>query len=291
VTPALLRSLLQPGAAPLPPALLGRWEGGLGSFLERYRALLDWLEPPSAYGFLADAYLARAPAQGIRHVEFTVSLGAALRRGRDPRAILGSIAEAAARHRPLVTAAVLVDAVRQFGREEAEATLRAARRCADLAIVVGFGLGGDERSTRAREFATVFAAARDAGLRTTVHAGEGGGPESVRAALEALRPARIAHGIAAARDPELLRRIVDAEVPLDVCIGSNLRTGVVASLAQHPLRALLDAGVRVTLSTDDPGLFEIDLDEEYRLAARLGLEAADLARLADESLRGIRLGA
>lgn len=290
-TPALLRGFLPPGSAPLPAALAGPLLGGLSGFLDRYRVLLDWLELPSAYGGLADAYLSHAPAQGIRHVEFTVSLGAALRRGRDPRAILESIAEAAARHRPRVTAAVLVDAVRQFGRDEAEATLRAARGCADLAIVVGFGLGGDERSVPAPEFARVFAAARDAGLRTTAHAGEGAGPESIRAVLDSLAPERIAHGIAAARDAELLRRLADSGVPLDVCINSNLRTGVVASLPEHPLRALVDAGVRVTLSTDDPGLFEADLDEEYRLAARLGLDEVELQRLATESLRGIRLAA
>ena len=184
-----------------------------------------------------------------------------------------------------MTVGVLADTVRQFGAPVAEDTLRAVLPHRDLGLVVGFGMGGDETSAPAAEFARVFREARDAGLRTTVHAGETGDAASVSEALDHLRPHRIAHGIGAATDPALMQRLVDEKIPLDVCPTSNLETGVVADVAAHPLRRLLDAGVGVSLGTDDPGLFGTDLTREYELAAEMaGLDLTALSRIAAHSL-------
>jgi aminodeoxyfutalosine deaminase len=129
-------------------------------------------------------------------------------------------------------------------------------------------------------FRDAYRYAKDAGLRLTAHAGETDGPESIRAALD-IGAQRIGHGIRAVDDPELMRRLRDQRVPLEVCITSNVRTGAVASLSAHPVRKLFDAGVPITLNTDDPGVFETDLQREFALARDVfGFSEGELAEIA-----------
>jgi adenosine deaminase len=178
---------------------------------------------------------------------------------------------------------VLLDSVRHWGPA-------VAHRVLDLhdgtpwGRVAGFGLGGDETSIPAAEFRGVYERVRARGLAPLVHAGEWGGPDSVAEALEHLRPVRIAHGIRAADDPALLRRLVRRGVALDVCLTSNTATGALRRGEVHPVRRLLAAGVTVTLSTDDPGLFGTSLLAEYRGLARLGASGRDLRAVAAASL-------
>jgi aminodeoxyfutalosine deaminase len=138
--------------------------------------------------------------------------------------------------------------------------------------VVGVGLGGSETLHPAEPYAPALARARDGGLGAVPHAGELGDPEAVRTALDLLSSHRIRHGIAAARDPGLAREIAARGVVLDVCPISNLRTGAVASLAEHPLPELIAAGVSCSVSTDDPAMFGTDLTGDYAAAARLGVD-------------------
>jgi adenosine deaminase len=151
----------------------------------------------------------------------------------------------------------------------------AAKYVGDGAI--SFGIGGDELGGPAAEFRDAYRYAQDAGLRLTAHAGETVGPESIRAALE-IGAERIGHGIRAVDDPDLMRRLREEQIPLEVCITSNVKTGAVASLAAHPVRRLFDAGVPITLNTDDPGVFETDLAREFALARDVfGFSEAELA--------------
>ena len=147
---------------------------------------------------------------------------------------------------------------------------------------VGIGLGGPEIGIHRADFAAGFARARDAGLHCVPHAGETVGPAEVWTAVRELGAERIGHGIGAVEDPALLAYLVEHDIALEVCPVSNVRTGAVRSLAEHPLPRLLAAGVPVTLSTDDPGMFDTDLDHEYRVAHEvlgLGVDAlADIAR-------------
>jgi aminodeoxyfutalosine deaminase len=121
----------------------------------------------------------------------------------------------------------------------------------------------------------VFRIARDGGLGSVPHAGEVAGPASVRGALDALHADRIRHGLAAVEDPALMRELVDRGIVLDVCPTSNLLTGVVATLDEHPLRRLIEAGVSCSVSTDDPAFFNTDLTREYEVARSLGLGPRD----------------
>jgi aminodeoxyfutalosine deaminase len=151
---------------------------------------------------------------------------------------------------------------------------------------VGVGLGGPEAGLSPADYAPAFRAARDAGLHSVPHAGETTGPEEVWAALRELGAERIGHGIGAAADPALLAHLATHGIALDVCLTSNVRTGAVPSLRQHPLPALLAAGVPVTLSTDDPGMFQTDLNSEYLLCHRqFGLDSGELAELARAAAR------
>lgn len=172
----------------------------------------------------------------------------------------------------------------EMGQHAAQVTL-------DLAVgsppdgLVGFGLGGIEAGVDRASFGWAFDRARAAGLKSVPHAGEADGPASILAALDALGADRIGHGVRATEDPGLLQRIVDEQVPLEVCPSSNVCTGVFASLEQHSLPHLLAAGAFVTINTDDPPMFSTTLVEEYeRIAAAFDL---DLTAIADLVRNGI----
>ena len=148
------------------------------------------------------------------------------------------------------------------------ARLAAAHAGEGAGTVVGFGLSNDERRGETEEFAGAFRIARRAGLASVPHSGELLGPAHVRATLDSLAPARLGHGVRSAEDPELLRRIVDAGVALEVCPASNVALGVYPTMAQVPLRTLIDAGATIALGADDPLLFGPRLADQYEAAGR-----------------------
>jgi aminodeoxyfutalosine deaminase len=140
--------------------------------------------------------------------------------------------------------------------------------------IVAVGLGGEEALYPPGRFAPAFRAAREAGLGSVPHAGEVVGPESIRGALKELDPDRLRHGISAVDDPGLVRELADRRIVLDVTPTSNVRTGAVRSLDEHPLPALVEAGVQCSVSTDDPAMFDTDLTREYEAACSLGISPA-----------------
>ncbi len=222
----------------------------------------------------------RFTEQRIEYAEVTLSAGVVLWKEQS----LADVYEALWREslRAPVKVFWILDAVRQFGAEP-------GRRVAEFAVsrrdqgVVAFGIGGDEIRGPAEWFRDVFAYARDGGLRLVCHAGETAGPESVWAAL-AIGAERIGHGIAAARDPILMTALRDRRVPLEICITSNVRTGAVASLSAHPVRELFDAGVPITLNSDDPALFGTSLPREFEIAAgEFGFSREELKGLSRNS--------
>ena len=179
----------------------------------------------------------------------------------------------------------IFDAVRHFGVDEARRVVDEAIRLKDR-NVVGIGIGGDERRAGPEQFREVYQHARDNGLRLTVHAGETVGPESIWGALRELKADRIGHGLHAIEDPELVRYLADQQIPVEVCITSNVMTGCCTSLEQHPVRKLFDAGVLVTLNTDDPDMFHTTLNREYQIAQQVfGFSDDELRQLAENSFR------
>jgi aminodeoxyfutalosine deaminase len=166
------------------------------------------------------------------------------------------------------------DIPRGLPMEAARLTAEHAVRYAERGIV-GLGLGGLGAEFPPEPFAPAFALARDGGLPAVPHAGEAAGPASIRGALDALHAVRIRHGIRAVEDPALLAELAGRGIVLDVCPTSNVATGVVADLASHPLPALVAAGVRCSVSTDDPAMFGTDLGAEYRTVMWLGISPRD----------------
>jgi adenosine deaminase len=251
-------------------------------FLDFYRDVCRSLRSPADYAAVARDLVLRLSRERIRYAEVYVSPAVVEKMDlpwypvRDALEAVFSAHERAGHGR----VRVLLDAVRQWGPDAAARVLDLHER-RPWRRAVGFGLGGDERAVPARHYARVYARARALGLAPLVHAGEWGGSDSVAAALRWLRPIRIAHGLRAADDPGVVRLLARRGVALDVCPTSNVATGALPSVADaaRRIRVLLAAGVSVTLSTDDPGLFAATLYGEYRKLAAAGLTAAELRAL------------
>jgi adenosine deaminase len=177
---------------------------------------------------------------------------------------------------------LLLDSVRQWGPDAAQRVLDLHEQ-SGLARVRGFGIGGEEDSVPPSSFAAVYERAKRLGLGTSIHAGEWAGAASVAAALDSLPLDRIDHGVRAAEDPALVARLAGSAVTLCAAPSSNLATGVYESWGEHPLPRLLDAGVRVCLSADDPTIFSTSTSGEYEMARKelgIGTEAIERMRTA-----------
>ena len=272
------------------PAAFERSRGQVAdaaSFLALFSEVCRLFRRPEDYREAAVAVAGALADDRLAYAEVYVSPEIFTRMGLDAGACLEAIdagfREAGAARG--IRCRILLDAVRQWGADSADRVLDlyARRR---LPTVVGFGMGGDEAAVPAAAFAGVYLRARALGLRTSVHAGEWAGPESVRDALDALRPDRIDHGIAAGADPRILERLAEEGTVLCVAPTGNRQTGAVARGAEHPLKRLLEAGVRVTLAADDPVLFGTTTRGEYRFVREsLGLSDADLRTLASNAWR------
>ena len=235
-----------------------------GGFLQSFKAVVERLRTPEDYALAARRMVERLAEQNVGYAEVIFSAGVALWKKQDAAAIFRAIREAAAGSG--VEVRWIVDAIRHFGCEHVQQVAEQAAALADDSVVA-FGIGGDEARGPAEWFTETYRFARARGLHLTAHAGEAAGPESVWKALE-IGAERIGHGIRAIEDPVLVRHLADGAIPLEISITSNLRTGVVKGLREHPVRKLYDAGVPITLNTDDPAIFGTSLCAEYELAAR-----------------------
>ncbi|MGH9617582.1 MAG: adenosine deaminase [Acidobacteriaceae bacterium] len=238
-------------------------------FMLAFKAITERLRAPEDYELATYRMIEALAAQGVVHAEVYVSVGViyywrhvefeplfeGLERGR----IRGEREFG-------VSVYWIFDAVRHFGVEEAARVFRkAAEMKRQYPSVVGIGIGGDERRMSAEPFRDLYAEAREHGLRLTAHAGETVGPESIWAALN-IGAERIGHALTADDDEELLEVLATRQVPVEICMTSNLRTGCCARLEEHPIRNYFENGLMVTLNSDDPALFGSDVYGEYCVA-------------------------
>jgi aminodeoxyfutalosine deaminase len=226
-----------------------------------------------------------AAASGVRWAELSVTADSHLRLGIAPEALKEALEEgrrrAAAEHG--VRLGWIFDIAGDRGEAAAESTLGFMEQHAPEGTL---GLAGFETVDERRVFVPYFERARALGLRAAVHAGESTGPDTIWAAIRDLHADRIGHGTSAPTDPSLLDYLRESQLPLEVCVSSNLRTGVVASIDRHPVREFLREGVEVTLSTDDPGMFGTTLNREYELVADIA--ELDSARIVELVRAGVR---
>ena len=218
-------------------------------------------------------YAGEAAGHGAVYLEAIFSPAERVRRGVGWDEMFGGYCDGAEEARDLhgIDVRLTPDIFRGATQEEAEQVVRHSVKYRDRGVV-GVGLGGLEADFPPEQYAPVFALVHDEGLGSVPHAGEVAGPASVRGALDALGADRIRHGIRAVDDPDLVDELRDRGIVLDVCPVSNIRTGAVASIEEHPLRDLAAAGIRCSVNTDDPAMFDTDLEREYEAAVSLGLD-------------------
>jgi adenosine deaminase len=287
--PDLIRRLAARNRIALPENLfdgngLFAWTDFL-NFLEVYDTVTTAIRTPEDYRDVTFEYLAKCASEGAIYVEVMSSPDHATQTGMSYQnhldGIVAGIEDAQAEFG--IEGRIIVTCVRHFGTERAMEVARNVVRHPHP-LVTGFGMGGDEAGFPPEPFANVFRYVADSGLGCTVHAGEWAGPESVREAVDTLPVTRIGHGVRAVEDPTLPSDLAARGIALEVCPGSNIATGLYPSHADHPLPDLREAGLAVSLNSDDPPYFGASVGGEYdAAAAHFGL--------ADEELRQITLDA
>jgi adenosine deaminase/aminodeoxyfutalosine deaminase len=257
------------------------------AFLDAFKRVTQWLRTPEDYELITYRLMRKLKAENVLHAEVYVAVGVVYFHGRDFDAIFEGLERGRARGERDFGVSLLwiFDAVRHFGVEAAERVFNKAIELRER-NVIGIGIGGDERLAAPELFRKLYARAQDHGLRLTAHAGESSGPESILGALDALKAERIGHGLTAYQDRELMARLAESQVPIEICLTSNLRTGCCAAAEQHPLKTYYDRGLMVTLNTDDPAMFETSLCREYQIAQEtFGFTNEQLRELAMNSFR------
>ncbi len=263
-----------------------------GGFLVSFKNITEHLKAPADYELITYRLMERLKAENVLHAEVYISVGVCLYRKQDFVAIFESLERGRARGERDFGVSLLwiFDAVRQFGSAEAQ-------RVAELAVqfqdrnVVGFGIGGDERKAGPELFREVYSYCGEHGLHLTAHAGETTGPESTWGALN-LRAERIGHALTAHQDPDLIQELAERQIPVEICVTSNLKTGVCPAIAEHPVRRYFDEGVMVTLNTDDPAMFSTSLSREYQIVQeQFGFTDEHLRELARNSFEAAFLSA
>ena len=261
-------------------------------FIEVWVLTTNALQTEQDWRQMVVDYAGEAATHGAVYLEGIFSPAERARRGSDWQEIFEGACAGAQEARELhgVEVRLTPDIPRGFSQEEARATVDWAARYRDRGVV-GVGLGGLEAEFPPEPYADVFRLGHELGLASVPHAGEAAGAESVRGALEELHADRIRHGIRSVEDPGLVAELAGRGTVLDVCPLSNLRTGVVRTLEEHPLPQLVAAGVRCSISTDDPAMFDTDLTRDYEAAASLGVspraayEAGVAGALCDDETR------
>jgi adenosine deaminase/aminodeoxyfutalosine deaminase len=256
-------------------------------FIEVYLSVVDLIRDAADVWTLTYEVARELAGQQVRYAELTLTPYSSIVRGIPAEAYCEAVEDA--RRRAAAELGIELrwcfDIPGEAGIPAADLTLEVATKLRPDGLV-SFGLGGPEIGVPREQFSEHFRTAIATGLHSVPHAGESTGPETVWDALTHLGAERIGHGIAAARDPRLLEHLRERQIPLEVCPTSNVCTRSVASLAEHPLPALVAAGVPVTINSDDPPMFATTLNREYAVAAELlGLDAAGVAGLAKAAVR------
>ncbi len=255
-------------------------------FVRTYLAVTAQVRRPEDLFAVARDVARRQAQQRVRWSEFTFTAATLVNQGWDADAMWEAVRDGLAEV-PEAPAGLIIDAVRDNGPASALQTLELAERGLELGVpIVGIGLAGSETSRPEDDFTELRPGATSLGLGLAVHAGETGTAENVRRALDLLHADRIGHGVQAVHDPQLLARLRDEQVVLEVCPTSNVVLGVVPSHDEHPLPRLVEAGVAVTINSDDPPFFSTSLTEELAHAVRLlDLGREDLADLQRRAAR------
>lgn len=253
-------------------------------FIDTWRWKNQFLREYEDFTFIAEAIARDLVRQNVRYAEAFFSPSDFSRHNLQPQPLTVAM-RAGLRRVPEIEVALIADVVRDSGPEKAAITLAAVNEVKEEGVI-GIGIGGSEQRFPPEPFAEVYHRARALGFHTTAHAGEAAGAESIWGAIRSLEVERIGHGTRAFEDPALLDYLSQHPIPIEMCPLSNVRTGVVARIEEHPIRQYFERGMWVTVNSDDPKMFNNSLAEEYQLLVeRLGFSPAELRGLLTNTIR------
>jgi len=257
-------------------------------FLLAFKAVTERMRTPEDYELVTYELMRQLRADNVLHAEVYISVGVVHWRGQEFTPLFLGMERGRERGAREFGVSLLwiFDAVRHFGVDEAQLVVELAKELREAqtfeqkeSSIVGIGIGGDETRAHAKEFRETYQHASDHGLRLTAHAGETVGPDSIWGALN-IKAERLGHGLHAMEDGELVEHLVEKQIPVEICLSSNIATGCCGRIEDHPVKKMFDAGVMITLNTDDPAMFHTSLGREYQLAQ-------DVFGFSDEQLREI----
>jgi aminodeoxyfutalosine deaminase len=257
-------------------------------FLLAFKAVTERMRTPEDYELVTYELMRQLRSENVLHAEVYVSVGVVHWRGQEFTPLFLGMERGRERGARDFGVSLLwiFDAVRHFGVAEAQRVVDLAKHLRDAQVrerqessIVGIGIGGDETRAHAKDFREIYQHAASHGLRLTAHAGESVGPDSIWGALN-IKAERLGHGLHAMEDAELVEHLVEQQIPVEVCISSNVATGCCMRVEDHPVRKMFEAGIMITFNTDDPAMFHTSLAREYQLAQ-------DVFGFTDEQLREI----
>jgi adenosine deaminase len=280
--PALWGLVRKYGGDPSVPdldALRQRFEyRDFSQFIETWSWKNQFLREYEDFTLIAEVTAQDLAAQNIRYAEMFFSPSLFLRRGLEVQRLAEAVRTGLDRARG-ITVALIADLVRDYGPKAEARTLAKIKEVKNQGVI-GIGIGGSESRFPPEPFEPVYREARRLGFRTNAHAGEAAGAKSIWGAIEHLQVERIGHGTRAYEDPSLVEYLAEEQIPLEMCPLSNVRTGVVNQLSNHPIRRYFDQGIAVTVNTDDPRMFNTSLAKEYQsLVEECGFSRQEICAL------------
>ena len=247
-------------------------------FIETWVWKNQFLREYDDFTLIAEAVAKNLARQNVKYAEMFYTPSDFFRHDLEVQRLTAAIRSGLGRVKQIEIGLIL-DFCRDRGPENADRNLDAVKEVKQLGVI-GVGIGGSEQNYPPEPFAGVYEKARQLGFHTGAHAGEAAGPESIWGAIRSLKVERIGHGTRAIEDETLVRYLAEKQIPLECCPLSNVRTGVVKSIEAHPVKKFFDAGLLVTVNTDDPAMFGNSLAQEYqRLEERLGFSQDEVRKV------------
>jgi adenosine deaminase len=256
-------------------------------FIETWYWKNQFLREYDDFTLIAEAVATDLISQNIRYAETFFSPADVLRMNLQPQYVAEAIHKGLCKYSDSITINLIVDLVRDFGSDNGLLILHQMSECREFDII-GIGIGGTEQKFPPELFIDTYKEARRLDFHTTAHAGEAAGCESIWGALNDLQSERIGHGTRAKEDPELLQYLVDNQIPLEMCPISNIKTGVVKSMSDHPIIDYMNMGILVSVNTDDPKMFNTSMESEYlELINTFQLSKEDIKLLQTNAVKSI----
>ena len=284
ITPDLCRKFAQKNNVNLPNDIFGNkyayeWSD-FYDFIKKYDLVTSVIHTPEDYRELTYAYLKECSANNVLYVEAMISSTHAKLKGMTYDSFLQGIYDASQQAEKDfgIVSRFIMNGIRHLGADSVQDTAEEVLNNPHP-YLVGFGLAGDELHFPPTLFTKTFDMLKKANFPITVHAGEWDGPENIRNAINLLHPTRLGHGVRSIEDPDLINEIIEKNIVLETCPTSNIATKIYESYQAHPVKKLFDAGVKITVNSDDPPFFNASIAGEYEVMSKLGLSDKELISL------------